>query len=123
MKNLLDRPISIEITEKPRRRIPASRPPRFNRILVPIDFSSPSLKAIPYALAISRQFGADVHLLHITDVAQQPPPTLLTLPLVPRSEWNQRFLKRLENLVLKYRTGGKVSVLEPRAGRAYEEIC
>jgi nucleotide-binding universal stress UspA family protein len=123
MKDLLDPPVPTQARQKQRRSGLTSRPPRFNRILVPIDFSSPSLKAIPYALAISRQFGADVHLLHISDMAQQPPPPLLTLPLVPRSEWNQRFLKRLENLVLKYRTGGKVSVLEPRAGRTYEEIC
>ena len=89
----------------------------------PIDFSRPSLKAIPYALAISRQFGADVHLLHVTDVAQQPPPTLLTLPLVPQSEWNRRFMKRLQTLARKYRTDGKISALEPRTGTAYEEIC
>lgn len=123
MKNLLDPAIPAEITEKLRCRIPAARPRRFNRILVPIDFSRPSLKAIPYALAISRQFGAEVHLLHVTDVTQQPPPSLLTLPVVPQTEWDQRFLKRLKALVLKYRTDGKVSALEPRTGVAYEEIC
>jgi nucleotide-binding universal stress UspA family protein len=96
---------------------------RFNRILVPIDFSRPSLKAIPHALAISRQFSADVHLLHVTDLSQQPSPTLLTLPMVPQSEWNKRLMKRLEVLMLKYRTDGKVSTLEPRTGTAYEEIC
>ena len=103
--------------------MPLCRARRFNRILVPIDFSPPSLKAIPYALAISRQFGADVHLLHITNVAQQPAPTLLTLPVVPQSEWNRRFMKRLQTLVLRYRTDGNVSALEPRTGTAYEEIC
>jgi nucleotide-binding universal stress UspA family protein len=123
VKSLLDRPIPMQVMPKPRRREIASRSRRFNRILVPIDFSRPSLKAIPYALAICRQFGADVHLLHVTDVAQRPPPTLLTLPLVPRSEWNQRFMKRLQALVLKYRTDGNVSALEPRTGTAYEEIC
>jgi nucleotide-binding universal stress UspA family protein len=123
MKNLLDPPTATKVTVKPRRRGAALPPRRFNRILVPIDFSRPSLKAIPYALAISRQFGADVHLLHITDVAQQPAPTLLTLPLVPQSEWDQRLMKRLEALVVKYRSDGKVSALEPRTGTAYEEIC
>ena len=123
MKSLLDAPIPTRRTPKPRPRLPVSRPHRFNRILLPIDFSRPSLKAIPYALAISRQFGADVHLLHVTDVAQQPPPTLLTLPLVPQSEWNRRFMKRLQTLARKYRTDGKISALEPRTGTAYEEIC
>jgi nucleotide-binding universal stress UspA family protein len=123
MKNLLDPPRPTKITPKPRRVEMAPRSLKFNRILVPIDFSRPSLKAIPYALAISRQFGADVHLLHVTDVAQQPPPTLLTLPLVPQSQWDQRLMKRLEALVQKYRIDGKVSALEPRVGTAYEEIC
>jgi Universal stress protein UspA and related nucleotide-binding proteins len=123
MKGLLDPPILTRVTSKPRRRGSASRAHRFNRILVPIDFSGPSLKAIPYALAISRQFGADVHLLHVTDVAQQPPPTLLTLSLVPQSEWNRRFMKRLQALARKYRTNGNVAAIEPRTGTAYEEIC
>ena len=123
MKDLLDPPIPTRLSPKPRRRVTRSRSRRFNRILVPIDFSRPSLKAIPYALAISRQFGAEVHLLHVTDVAQQPPPTLLTLPLVPQSEWNRRFMKRLQALARKYRTNGNVSALEPRTGTAYEEIC
>jgi nucleotide-binding universal stress UspA family protein len=123
MKALLDPPVRTQIALQSRRRTTASRAQRFNRILVPIDFSRPSLRAIPYALAISRQFGADVKLLHVTDVAQQQPPTLLTLPLVPQSQWGQRLMKRLEALVLKYRTDGKVSALEPRIGTAYEEIC
>jgi nucleotide-binding universal stress UspA family protein len=123
MKNLLDPPILTEVTPKPRRRGTASRSQRFKRILVPIDFSRPSLKAIPYALAISRQFGADVQLLHVTDVTQQPPPSLLTLPVVPQTEWNNRFMRRLQTLALKYRTDGNVSTLEPRSGITYEEIC
>jgi nucleotide-binding universal stress UspA family protein len=123
MKSLFDCPIVTQISRKPRRRITASRRRRFNRILLPIDFSRPSLKTIPYALAIARQFGAEVHLLHVTDLTQQPPPTLMTLPLVPQEEWNRRFKKRLKALVLKYRTNVNVSTLEPRSGTAYEEIC
>ena len=123
MKSLLEPPLPAGLGPKSRRRIPAPQPRRFKRILVPSDFSRPSLKAIPYALAISRHFGADVYLLHVTDVSQQPPPTLLTLPLVPQAEWNKRFMKRLQALVLKYRTDASMSALEPRAGIAYEEIC
>jgi len=123
VKSSLDRPIPAQVSRKPRRYIRTSRPLRFNRILVPIDFSRPSLKAIPYALAVSRQFAADVHLLHVVDTSQLPPPTLMTLPLVPQVEWNRRFMKRLRAIALKYRTVGNVSVLSPREGRAYEEIC
>ena len=52
MKNLLDpaKPHSRSVREAapPRTAITIAR--RFNRIRVPIDFSRPSLKAIPYAL-------------------------------------------------------------------------
>ena len=123
MKDLLDYPAATPVSRKPRRRTRASRPRRFNHILVPIDFSRPSLKAIPYALAIARQFGSDVHLLHVVDSSQYPPPTLLTLPLMPQAEWNRRLRKRLEAVDLKYRVTGNVSALEPRSGTAYEEIC
>lgn len=123
MKDLLDPRIPTQIKPKPRRSGAASQSRRFDRILVSIDFSRPSLKSIPYALAVSRQFGADVYLLHVTDVTQQPPPSLLTLPMVPQPEWDKRFMKRLQALILKYRTDGNVSALEPRTGIAYDEIC
>ena len=124
MKNLLDPPIATQLSRKPRRRTTASRPRRFNRILVPIDFSRPSLQAIPYALAIARQFGADVHLLHVVDTTEYPPPTLLTLPLVPQSEWNRRLMKQLQATAGMYDTGGRtIHVLKLCEGRAYEEIC
>jgi len=99
------------------------QPKRFKQILVPIDFSRSSLKAIPYALAIARQFGANVHLLHVVDTTQLPAPTLLTLPLVPQAEWNKRLMSRLMAVALKYRTDGIVSALNPRAGSAFQEVC
>jgi len=123
VKSSLDRPIPAQVSRKPRSYIRTSRPLRFNRILVPIDFSRPSLKAIPYALAVSRQFAADVHLLHVVDTSQLPPPTLMTLPLVPQVEWNRRFMKRLRAIALKYRTAGNVSVLSPREGRVMKRFA
>jgi nucleotide-binding universal stress UspA family protein len=124
MKTLRDDPvIGTQLIRKPRRPGTTSQPHRFNRILVPIDFSRSSLKAIPYALAVARQFGAHVQLLHIVDTTQYPPPTLLTLPLVPLAEWDKRLMKQLEAIALKYRTNGTVSALKPRSGTAYEEIC
>jgi nucleotide-binding universal stress UspA family protein len=124
MKGLLETPTTARQPRQTRRRpVTAFRPRRFNRILVSIDFSRSSLKAIPYALAIGRQFGSDVHLLHVVDTTQYPPLTLLTLPLVPQAESNARLMKRLKAVTLKYRTNGAVSALEPRSGTAYKEIC
>lgn len=39
----------------------------FNRILVPIDFSSPSDAALEYARTVAARFGASLYLLHIAE--------------------------------------------------------
>lgn len=124
MKNLLGRPVAKQPSAKSRRTAALSQSRRIERILVPIDFSPPSLKAIPYALAVSRWFGADVRLLHVVDTTQYPPPTLLTLPLVPQAELNRRLMKQLHAAAGMYDTrGGVIHVLKLREGRAFEEIC
>jgi len=44
---------------------------RFKTILYPTDFSEHSLVALPYALDLARQFGAELHCLHVVDEAYQ----------------------------------------------------
>jgi nucleotide-binding universal stress UspA family protein len=51
-------------------------PIRFNRVLLTTDFSSISEKALPYAAAIARHFGATLHVVHVIateDYAHIPP--------------------------------------------------
>jgi nucleotide-binding universal stress UspA family protein len=93
------------------------------RILVPIDLSRGSLKAISYALAISRRFGAEVHFLHVIDTTQYLPPTVLMWPIVPEAEWKARVSRRLEGVALKYSKPGEIAVHAPLEGCAHEEIC
>ena len=45
---------------------------RLKRILVPVDFSPPSRKALPYALSFAAQFGAEIILLHVVEPAIYP---------------------------------------------------
>jgi nucleotide-binding universal stress UspA family protein len=40
------------------------------RILVPCDFSDTSVAAVRYAIALARNFGARLHVLHVGDRAQ-----------------------------------------------------
>lgn len=42
---------------------------RLGRILVPVDFSESSRKALQYAVAFAKQFGAEVVLLHVFEAA------------------------------------------------------
>jgi universal stress protein A len=56
--------------------VPAT-PFRLKHILVPIDFSACSKKALAYASSFARQFGAELTLLHVvqpfTPVPEMPP--------------------------------------------------
>lgn len=49
---------------------------RLRHILVPVDFSDCSHKALQYAVSFAKQFNADILLLHVV-VALPPPPQLL----------------------------------------------
>ena len=97
--------------------------PRITRILVPIDLSRGSSKAISYAMAISRRFGADVHFIHVVDSTQHLPPTLLMWPVVSAMEWRVRASQQLESIAQKYSRPGEIEVHAPLEGCAHEEIC
>src|SRR2546429_487271 len=46
------------------------------KILVPIDFSAQSKKAMDYALSFAKQFNAEVMLLHVIELTPLPAPPL-----------------------------------------------
>ena len=41
--------------------------PEIHRILIPLDFSPPSDRALGYAKALSTEFGAPLYLLHVIE--------------------------------------------------------
>jgi nucleotide-binding universal stress UspA family protein len=47
-------------------------PLRIKSILVPLDFSPPSKKALGYAVAVARQFKAKLTLLHVVEPVATP---------------------------------------------------
>ena len=108
MKSALDRPIA-------RRSIAKPRPIRLGRILVTTDFSRPSLAAIPYALAVARHFGAELHLLHVVDTTQFSSKSLM-LPLISPAELSRPLLNRLQGIALKFSPDGEIHVMKPREG-------
>jgi universal stress protein A len=46
------------------------------RILVPVDFSAQSRKAMQYALSFAKQFNAEILLLHVIEMTPLPAPPL-----------------------------------------------
>jgi nucleotide-binding universal stress UspA family protein len=58
---------SCPVLAVPRSNPEADAVPSFRRILCPIDFSEPCLKALAYAIDIARRSGARLTLLHIVE--------------------------------------------------------
>lgn len=93
------------------------------RILVPIDFSGASFKAISYALAISRRFSVEVHFVHVIDTSQYLPPTFLMASDASQTEWKIGLRKQLETVARKFSKPGEIAVHRPLEGCAYRHIC
>ena len=91
------------------------------RILVPIDFSEHSHKALRYALAFANQFGAEVTLVHIVEQMVYPgdwmyPPMAVT---DFAAEKREEMIARLQ--ALDAGSGVKTQHIV-RIGRAWQEI-
>ena len=70
-----------------------------NSILLPTDFSDPSLEATRYAVELSRRFGATLHLLNVIEDPVVYLPMFESYPLPSRKEFEQYAQTRLENWV------------------------
>lgn len=56
--------------------------PNVSKILVPLDFSEHSERALAYAFDLARALGATVHLVHVYPVTAYAAPPLLPGPVV-----------------------------------------
>ncbi len=69
------------------------------RILLPTDFSEPSIQAAKYAMALADQFDAELHLLHV--VSQVMPYTDDSSSWITPSNETQEQLEAAEQRLLK----------------------
>jgi len=102
----------------------AGPPIRLKRLLVALDFSPASLKALEYALGLAERFGAGLILLHVVEPAVYPE----NYKLLPQAveEINQNLVQtareRLETLSKK-RAAPRAGVdCLVRLGHAHSEI-
>lgn len=95
----------------------------FKSIIVPIDFSDTSIKALDYALAIAEEFGSQIHLVHVLEF-----PAVFNSTSQPSyANWDNEAKKsatiRLAELV-EEKIDELISVnSEVRFGRAYQAVC
>jgi nucleotide-binding universal stress UspA family protein len=93
-------------------------------ILVPLDFSSFSSKALAYANAFADQFGADVTLLHVVEPMVYPE-NCLSVPSATddiNGSLIQAAEKRLSAQVEALGSGGRKVATMTRLGRPFIEI-
>ena len=97
---------------------------RLNSVLVPVDFSSFSDKAVDYARAFATQFGAGVILLHVVEPVVYPE-NYTTLPAVTddiHSSLLQGAELRLREQRRRFEDGPLVVRTLARLGRPFTEI-
>ena len=74
----------------------------FKRILVPLDFSAGSTRALDYAYAMAMKFDASLHLVHVCEV-----PSMLTGSMdayaIAYTDWSQRLGEEAEQELVKLR--------------------
>ena len=95
---------------------------KLKRILVPIDFSESSLKALRYAIPFAEESGATLYLVHVVEPASfvnDLPNVALAMPeeavaKAAKEKLRSVAQKEIEELIPVYP--------EVRIGKAYEEI-
>ena len=66
------------------------------RILVPVDFSASSRRALDYAHGVAVKFGATLHLVHVCETPSMMTPALDAYAIA-LSDWNQRLNEEARN--------------------------
>jgi nucleotide-binding universal stress UspA family protein/mono/diheme cytochrome c family protein len=73
---------------------------QIKRILVPLDFSANSARALDYAHELAKQVGAALHLVHVCEVPSIMTPSLDAYAIA-YSDWSQRLGEEAEKLLVK----------------------
>lgn len=74
--------------------------PDFKRIVVPVDFSSNSARAVDHAHMLATRFGASLHLLHVCEVQALPSESMHAYAIA-YSNWSQQLGEEAERQLLK----------------------
>ena len=98
-------------------------PLKIRNILVPIDFSQSSLRTLEWALPLLKQFGANLHLVHVFP-PDYPLASMAAMPLVvPEITVGKRVRRHLKDVAEQYSVPLERGNIHARRGRPFEEIC
>ncbi|HEV2046063.1 MAG TPA: universal stress protein [Chthoniobacterales bacterium] len=96
---------------------------RIRTILVPLDFSRRSQKAIDYALSLVDRFSAKLHFVHVFDHHSSPPALARVALAMPEDEMGRRAKLRLQDIAGKYAADIPPENLHAIKGNDSHEIC
>jgi len=119
----LSSPRTRQAAARPRTRGAPNKPLEIHDVLVPIDFSEPSLEAIEFARPLLKQFDAELHLVHVFE-PDYPLASMAAMPLiVPELEVGKRVRRHLKDVAKKYSVELRRENIHAIKGRSFEEIC
>lgn len=100
---------------------------KVSKILVPVDFSRHSLKALAYAIDFAEPFAAEVVVLHVVEPVAYATPADLYAGMATQlgnllAEQRRSAREQLDELATKYRDRGVQLRIQLRDGVAYREI-
>ena len=96
---------------------------KISNVLVPIDFSEPSLRSIELALPLVKRLGAELHFAHVFE-PDYPIAGMVAMPLiVPEPQVGQRVRRHLKDVAARYSVSLRPENIHAIKGRPFEEIC
>lgn len=95
---------------------------QLKNVLLPLDFSEPSLKATDYAVELARRFDATLHLLHVIEDPVVYLPMFESYPLPTREQFETYARERLENWIPAEDSEGLKLESHYRHGNPFREI-
>ncbi len=95
--------------------------PAINKILVPVDFSEHSTKAMDFAIPLARKFKAGIEFFHVVDQEIHPVYNTASMRLLFKADpqLKERSIQLLSEFVEYH---GEKAIYTATEGRAYREI-
>ena len=101
----------------------AQEPVKIKTVLVPLDFSRPSMRAVSYAVSFAKKFGAVIHLLHV-EASDEACAVAGAGQVMRETAESVAFLhERLAGVQKKHMRAFWPENCHVRSGRPYQEIC